>query len=166
MKKIFLLVTVAIVLILSYQFNNIKNSINLYKKLYDISFVEYVNCSDILNKAVSRRGNYTDVSEHMSEEVYNTLSIKTKSFYKENQLLDQTIYIINQTKDLDNDKIINVDFILYDNQDNFVKKVKKGRVRILKNMDNWKVLDYMQSDKPVGDEYIGNVYFFVLPKFM
>ena len=64
--------------------NNILGSIKLYEKLHNPSYVEYVHCDDILNRAVSKNENYESVSKYMSEEIYNNLSIKTKSFYKPN----------------------------------------------------------------------------------
>lgn len=148
---------------LVYQSNNILGSIKLYEKLHNPSYVEYVYCDDILNRAVSKNENYESVSKYMSEEIYNNLSIKTKSFYKPNQKWNQKIYVINQIKDLTDNKIIYVDFILYDDQNELVKYVSTGRVSILKDGVNWKIIDYIQSTKPLPDDYIGTVYNFILP---
>ena len=156
-------ISIFIVLLLVYQSNNILGSIKLYEKLHNPSYVEYVYCDDILNRAVSKNENYESVSKYMSEEIYNNLSIKTKSFYKPNQKWNQKIYVINQIKDLTDNKIIYVDFILYDDQNELVKYVSTGRVSILKDGVNWKIIDYIQSTKPLPDDYIGTVYNFILP---
>ena len=163
MKKILGVISIFIVLLLVYQNNNILGSIKLYEKLHNPSYVEYVHCDDILNRAVSKNENYESVSKYMSEEIYNNLSIKTKSFYEPNQKWNQKIYVINQIKDLTDDKIIYVDFILYDDQNELVKYVSTGRVSILKDGVNWKIIDYIQSTKPLPDDYIGTVYNFILP---
>lgn len=163
MKKILGVISIFIVLLLVYQNNNILGSIKLYEKLHNTSYVEYVHCDDILNRAVSKNVNYESVSKYMSEEIYNNLSIKTKSFYEPNQKWNQKIYVINQIKDLTDDKIIYVDFILYDDQNELVKYVSTGRVSILKDGVNWKIIDYIQSTKPLPDDYIGTVYNFILP---
>lgn len=163
MKKILGVISIFIVLLLVYQSNNILGSIKLYEKLHNPSYVEYVYCDDILNKAVSKNENYESVSKYMSEEIYNNLSIKTKSFYEPNQKWNQKIYVINQIKDLTDNKIIYVDFILYDDQNELVKYVSTGRVSILKDGVNWKIIDYIQSTKPLPDDYIGTVYNFILP---
>ena len=76
MKKIFLIISIFILLLLIHQSNNILGSIRLYEKLHKPSYVEYVHCEDILNKAVSKNENYESVSKYMSEEIYNNLSIK------------------------------------------------------------------------------------------
>lgn len=163
MKKILGVISIFIVLLLVYQNNNILGSIKLYEKLHNPSYVEYVHCDDILNRAVSKNENYESVSKYMSEEIYNNLSIKTKSFYEPNQKWNQKIYVINKIKDLTDDKIIYVDFILYDDQNELVKYVSTGRVSILKDGVNWKIIDYIQSTKPLPDDYIGTVYNFILP---
>ena len=163
MKKILGVISIFIVLLLVYQSNNILGSIKLYEKLHNPSYVEYVYCDDILNRAVSKNENYESVSKYMSEEIYNNLSIKTKSFYEPNQKWNQKIYVINQIKDLTDNKIIYVDFILYDDQNELVKYVSTGRVSILKDGVNWKIIDYIQSTKPLPDDYIGTVYNFILP---
>ena len=41
--------------------------------------------------------------------------------------------------------------------------VSTGRVSILKDGVNWKIIDYIQSTKPLPDDYIGTVYNFILP---
>lgn len=163
MKKKFLIISIFILLLLIYQSNNILGYIRLYEKLHKPSYVEYVHCEDILNKAVSKNENYESVSKYMSEEIYNNLSIKTKSFYEPNQKWNQKIYVINQAKDLIDDKIIYVDFILYDDQDELVKYVSIGRVSVLNDGGFWKIIDYIQSTKPSHDDYIGTVYNFMLP---
>lgn len=163
MKKILGVISIFIVLLLVYQSNNILGSIKLYEKLHNPSYVEYVYCDDILNRAVSKNENYESVFKYMSEEIYNNLSIKTKSFYEPNQKWNQKIYVINQIKDLTDNKIIYVDFILYDDQNELVKYVSTGRVSILKDGVNWKIIDYIQSTKPLPDDYIGTVYNFILP---
>lgn len=163
MKKFLGVISIFIVLLLVYQNNNILGSIKLYEKIHNPSYVEYVHCDDILNRAVSKNENYESVSKYMSEEIYNNLSIKTKSFYEPNQKWNQKIYVINQIKDLTDDKIIYVDFILYDDQNELVKHVSTGRVSILKDGVNWKIIGYIQSTKPLHDDYIGTVYNFILP---
>lgn len=90
-----MLLGVFILLLLVYQNNNILGSINLYEKLHNPSYVEYVHCDDILNRAASKNENYESVSKYMSEKIYNKLSIKTKSIYEPNQKWNQKIYVIN-----------------------------------------------------------------------
>lgn len=164
MKKIIVFSAVMIAILGISQFSTIRNSIRLYSKIYTGEHLSYVDCSFVLTKAVSKTGYYRDVSQYMRQEIYNSLSIKTKSYYRENQEWDEKIYIVAQKKDLSDDRVVYVDFILYDNQDRFIKYVRFGRLRIMSDGGKWQVLDYIQSDKPVNDEYIGNVYWFILPK--
>lgn len=164
MKKIIVLSVVILVILGISQFTTIRNSIRLYNKIYTNERLLDVDYGFVLTKAVSKNGYYKDVSEYMGKETYNSLSIKTKSYYSENQEWDEKIYIVGQKKDLNDNSVVYVDFILYDNQDRFIKSVKTGRLRIMIDGGKWKILEYIQSDKPMNDEYIGNVYWFVLPK--
>lgn len=130
------------------------------------SFHQYIDCEDVLKHAVSKTSNYAELKEYMSEEIYNNLSIKTKSLYSQNQIWDGKICVLSQKEDEDDPDIVYLDVaILYDDGTNLVIYPWIEQLILRKNHNSWKIIKVIEPWKKwYSPFYLGNVYFFAFPE--
>ena len=144
----------------------VKSTIDLYIILNYKPFTTYVDCKDVLTKAASKETTYADVSPYMNEEIYNNLSVKTKSFYHSNQTWDDVIQVIHQQQDRDDHRLVYVDIIEYSTEKEPIKWIRVRQLAILAEGDSWQIIKYIEPMKPrwYTPTYIGRVYSLILPQ--
>lgn len=106
MKKIFLFILILLILIIQnvgipsfYQLEKPAKSYQITAKDYP----KYIDCEQMMNDVSSAKVSYAQVQNYMTEQVYNALSGKTKSWYTEHgEIYDTEIKVINEQLDTDN----------------------------------------------------------------
>ncbi len=155
----------SVIFFMMFPYTLVKSTIELYIVLYNKPFTVYVDCQDILNRAASKRTTYDEVNQYMNEEIYNNLSVKTKSYYRSTQPEDDVIHIVNQKQDADDQRLVYVDFIKYSTKKEPDKWVRIRQLVIMREQDSWKIIKYIEPMTPAWyrPTYFGNVYSFILP---
>lgn len=142
------------------------NTLELYILMHYKPFPSYINCNDLLNKAASKTTVYSDVSEYMNEEIYNNLSIKTKSYYNPVNSYDEVIQVIHQKTEANNPCLVYIDIIQYNTSPEYIKRIRLRQLIAQKDSDtSWKLIKYVEPMtwnwyKPTYFEY---VYSIILP---
>ena len=160
-------VLISCMLIFHLQVWSIKSTAELYIITRFKPYTEYVPCEEVLYRAVSRYGTYEEAAPYMNEEIYNNLTIKTKSYYKPESEIDDLAYVINQQEDADDPRIVYVEMITYSNKDTWERSVGTQRLILLKEGDSWRITKYIEVGKLTGYEgahYFGTVYSIGLPR--
>lgn len=154
-----------VIFFIIFPYTYVKATIDLYIILNYKPFVTYVDCQNILTKAASKKTMYNDVQLYMNEEIYNNLSVKTKSYYRKEQPWDDVIHIIHQQQDVDDNRLIYVDFIEYSTEKENIKWVRVRQLVLLTDGNSWKIIKYIEpmTLKWYNPTYIGHVYSFILP---
>lgn len=167
MKYYFLIPCVMISLILGLIFCNptLKGTIELYIIMNYKPFEKYIACDDILNMAASKDSTYADVSPYMNEEIYNNLSVKTKSYYRSALPYDEVIQVINQKQDVNDPHMLYVDIIQYNTALETVKWVRVRQLVAIKDGASWKFVKYIEpmTWNWYHPTYFGHVYTLILP---
>lgn len=154
-----------IIFFLIFPITMVTSTIDLYFILNHKPFVTYVDCEHVLTQAASKSTLYKDVSQYMNEEIYNNLSIKTKSYYQNTQSWDDVIQVIHQEQDQNDPRLVYVDFIEYSTKQESTKWIRLRQLAIVKDENSWKIVKYIEPMK--GDwyapTYFEHVYSIILP---
>lgn len=165
MKKLFTVVLLMLVGVMLGTHSVLRQTLDLYIIMHFKKSPVYVNCVPILTQAVSKNNDYRPFFAYMNEEIYNNLSIKTKSYYREGQDWDNGLYVLSQVQDVDDARLIYVDIITYPKTEAFEKSVTLRQLVIFKENNSWKVIKYIEPIKSgwYKPTYLGRVYSFILP---
>lgn len=166
LKRIGISLFIVLLSILFLITNNVpKSTFEFYLVRIYGSFYQYVDCEDVLQYAVSKESTYTELQNYMSEEIYNNLSIKTKSFYKNENAWDGAICVLSQKQDRFNPDIIYLDVaLLYDEGKSIVVHPWIRQLVLEKNKTSWRIVKFIEPGKKWYDPfYIGQIYFFAYP---
>ena len=101
----------------------------------------------MMNDVSSAKVSYAQVQNYMTEQVYNALSNKTKSWYTEDgEIYDTEIKVINEQLDTDNSQTVYIE-LLYFFQSPTENKggVWYAKVTAVKNENTWKLLKYTEA---------------------
>lgn len=150
MKKIFLFILILLILIIQnvgippfYQLEKSAKSYQITAKDYP----KYIDCEQMMNDVSSAKVSYAQVQDYMTEQVYNALSNKTKSWYTEHgEIYDTEIKVINEQLDTDNSQTVYIE-LLYFFQSPTENKggVWYAKVTAVKNENTWKLLKYTEA---------------------
>lgn len=150
MKKIFLFILILLILIIQnvgippfYQVEKPAKSYQITAKDYP----KYIDCEQMMNDVSSAKVSYTQVQNYMTEQVYNALSNKTKSWYTEDgEIYDTEIKVINEQLDTDNPQTVYIE-LLYFFQSPTENKggVWYAKITAVKNENTWKLLKYTET---------------------
>lgn len=100
-----------------------------------------------MNDVSSAKVSYAQVQNYMTEQVYNALSGKTKSWYtKHGEIYDTEIKVINEQLDTDNPQTVYIE-LLYFFQSPTENKggVWYAKITAVKNENTWKLLKYTEA---------------------
>lgn len=157
MKKIYLFILILLILIIQnigipplYQTKKPVNSYQITAKDYP----KYIDCEQLMNDVSSAKVSYAHVQNYMTEQVYNALSGKTKSWYTEHgEIYDTEIKVINEQLDTNNPQTVYIE-LLYFFQSPAENKggIWYAKVTAVKNENTWKLLKYTEAvSKPPLD---------------
>lgn len=150
MKKIYLLILILLILIIQnigipplYQLEKpVKNY-----QITAIDYPKYIDCEQLMNDVSSAKVSYAQVQDYMTEQVYNALSSKTKSWYTENgEIYNTEIKVINEQLDTKNPQSVYIE-LLYFFQSPTENKggIWYAKVSAVKNENTWKLLKYTEA---------------------
>lgn len=150
MKKIYLLILILLILIIQnigipplYQLEKpVKNY-----QITAIDYPKYIDCEQLMNDVSSAKISYAQVQDCMTEQVYNALSGKTKSWYTENgEIYHTEIEVINEQLDTKNPQTVYIE-LLYFFQSPTENKggIWYAKVSAVKNENTWKLLKYTEA---------------------
>ena len=137
MKKFFIIFIILGIIVFSY--NNIWQTYKTYISVYQ-SFQSYLPTNEIetiMNKTIQGKEPFNKIiQQHMSEQVYNSLSI--------NQNINNKVRIINQVLDTNNPNIIYINLLTF-TKNSLGYIVYVNQIMAVKKHNQWYLLENLSS---------------------